>query len=65
MSPYLDYPVQCFITLKVGKLFLIIKQRIKHAYSKVVMPVNLTIPGKDLEGLSGPTSSLQIRLCVL
>lgn len=51
----LGYPVQCFITLKARQLFLVIKQRIKSACSKVQAPGNLSIPRNGLEGLSHPT----------
>lgn len=57
--------MQCSNLLKAGKLFLIIKQRIKYACSKRVAPVNSLVPRNGLEGPSGPTSYIQIGLYVL
>lgn len=62
----LRLPRAVFITQEAGKLFLIIKQRIRGACSKVlVAPVSLRILGNGLEGLSHPASILQTGVYVL
>lgn len=64
MSLYIGYPGQCFITLKVRQLFLVITRESKVLVENQLKPVNLSIPGDGLEGLSHPTY-LQAGVCVL